>query len=112
MANIKAAKKAIRSSKRKQKHNIFWKNRFKNAARALNDDISEKKEFSIIEERYKLLQKYLDRAVREKVIHKNKASRVKSKYAQKVTALKKAGKEEPKPAGKSKSSDTKISNSK
>lgn len=86
MANLKAAKKAIRSSKRKQKHNIFWKNRFKKATKALKEAIDSKKEKNVVEERYKLLQKYLDKAVKEKVIHKNRASRVKSKYAKRISA--------------------------
>ncbi len=36
------------------------------------------------------LQRILDKAAKEKVIHKNKANRLKSRYARKVSALSKA----------------------
>ncbi|MFC1700314.1 30S ribosomal protein S20 [Patescibacteria group bacterium] len=97
MPNTKAAKKAVRSSKTKQTHNLYWKTKFKGAVRDVKEVIAAKADSKVIEEKLRVLQKTLDRAVREKVIHKNKASRVKSRYAKKAAAQAKPAK--PKKAG-------------
>lgn len=44
----------------------------------------------VSKETLKALQRILDKAAKEKVIHKNKAIRLKSRYARKVSALSKA----------------------
>ena len=82
MANTKSAKKNIRSSARKKKHNDMWEKRYKNVKKSLSESISAKEDFKVISEKFILLQKYLDKAVKEKVIHKNK-----SNYARKISAL-------------------------
>ena len=87
MANTKSAKKNIRSSARKKKHNDMWEKRYKNVKKSLSESISAKEDFKVISEKFILLQKYLDKAVKEKVIHKNKSNRVKSNYARKISAL-------------------------
>lgn len=74
MANTKSAKKAYRNSLKKRLHNLFWKRRISAAKKA--------KPFN--EEAYKNLQSILDKAVNKKVIHKNKAARIKSKLSKLV----------------------------
>ncbi|PIS22685.1 30S ribosomal protein S20 [candidate division WWE3 bacterium CG08_land_8_20_14_0_20_41_10] len=79
MAKIESAKKAHRGSEKKKQHNLFWKKRIKVAQKAF-----------VAEEGQSLvnLQSVLDKAVNNKVIHKNKASRLKSRFAKKL-AIKK-----------------------
>ena len=96
MANTKSAKKAVRSSAKKRSHNIMWKTRFKAAIKAVSKAITGKETDVVILEKFKALQKALDKASKEKVIHKNKADRVKSKYAKRITAHLKGG-DKPKP---------------
>jgi ribosomal protein S20 len=74
VANTKSAKKAARGSLRKREHNAFWKRRIKAAGDILTID------------GFAALQKVLDKAVKEKVIHKNKAARIKARIYKKITA--------------------------
>jgi small subunit ribosomal protein S20 len=87
MANTKSAKKNIRSSARKKKHNDMWEKKYKDAKKSLSKAISAKESLKIISDKFVALQKSLDKAAKEKVIHKNKANRVKSNYARKISAL-------------------------
>jgi len=87
MANTKSAKKNVRSSARKKSHNDMWEGRFKSAKKSLSKAITEKEDEKILKEKYVSLQKSLDKAAKEKTIHKNKANRVKSRYARKIAAL-------------------------
>ena len=87
MANTKSAKKAIRNQKTKQLHNLFWKRRISAAKKNLNTLLKESKpNTDILKENYSTLQKVVDKAAKEKVIHKNKAGRIKSSYISKITA--------------------------
>lgn len=87
MANTQSAKKQIRASQKKRKHNLYWKKRIKEAAKDLKKAfLSKEKDTGILNTKLKALQKSLDKASKEKVIHKNKANRIKSKYAKKITA--------------------------
>ncbi len=43
----------------------------------------------VVKDQMQVLQQVLDKASKEKVIHKNKANRLKSRYARKVSALSK-----------------------
>ena len=87
MPNTKSAKKNIRSSVKKRSHNYMWKKRFKNAVKAITKSIDADESKEVIIEKLKALQKALDKAAKEKVIHKNKANRVKSRYALRISAL-------------------------
>ncbi len=71
MAKIESAKKAHRGSEKKKLHNLFWKKRVKVAQKSLVN-----------------LQSVLDKATNNKVIHKNKASRLKSRLAKKLAIQK------------------------
>ena len=44
----------------------------------------------VAKDQMQVLQRVLDKASKEKVIHKNKANRLKSRYARKISALSKA----------------------
>ena len=48
----------------------------------------EKPASKLVKEEVSLLQKTLDKAAKNKIIHKNKANRLKSKYAKRISALK------------------------
>ncbi len=107
MANTASAKKAVRQSDKKRQHNLFWKKRIKNAVRAVKDLVEAKAAKSQVEAEIKLLQKVLDKAAKEKAIHKNKANRLKSKYAHKVSGLSTEVKAESSSKKESKSKPTK-----
>jgi small subunit ribosomal protein S20 len=88
MPNTNSAKKAVRSSLKKRAHNQFWKNRVKSALKALKKTVVDKVTNSdVVAEQLVALQKSVDKATKEKVIHKNKANRLKSKYARKTAKL-------------------------
>ena len=88
MPNTSSAKKAHRSSLKKRAHNRFWKLRIKSAVKSLKSTISAKiNDTNVIKEQLTVLQKAVDKASKEKVIHKNKANRLKSNYAKKTAEL-------------------------
>jgi len=81
-----SAKKALRQSNRKRAHNLFWKSRIKKVTKELRNLLQTKDaRLDILKEKESLLQKYLDKAAKKNVIHSNKADRLKSRYAQKIT---------------------------
>jgi len=86
MANTKSAKKAVRGSEKKKFHNLSWKKRIKSAVRNLTDLIKDAKGLDDQIKSLSMAQKVLDKAAKEKVIHKNKANRIKSKLALKLKA--------------------------
>jgi small subunit ribosomal protein S20 len=87
VANTQSAKKAIRSSERKRQHNLFWKRRINTATKNIKRLLKEgKADGKLLEENLVVLQKVVDKAAKEKVIHKNKANRLKSRYTKKVSA--------------------------
>lgn len=93
MPNTKSAKKALRSSARKRQHNFLWKKKIKDTTKSLDKALELKKsEAGILNTQLSALQKVLDKASKEKVIHKNKADRIKSRYARKIAAHSKADK--------------------
>ncbi len=88
MPNTKSAKKAVRSSAKKRTHNLLWKHRIKTAVKTVKDSIRGKiSDEQVLKEQMTAVQQALDKAQKEKVIHKNKANRLKSKYAKRITAL-------------------------
>lgn len=76
MAKTKNAKKAHRASISKRQHNLFWKKRIKIAQRPADFNA----------ESLGALQSVVDKAANNKVIHKNKAARIKSRMAKKAAA--------------------------
>jgi len=100
MPNTKSAAKAVRSSKRKNIHNLFWKKRVKDALRNIKKSIDSNEDGEILRNKFIALQKVLDKSAKEKVIHKNRANRLKSIYAEKIAVLSKSG-QKSKPGKKS-----------
>jgi small subunit ribosomal protein S20 len=93
MANTKSAQKAIRQSNKKKIYNLLWKKRVKNVSKTLKQTLETKNpKADILNEEYQALQKVLDKAAKTKAIHKNKASRLKSRYAKKITVQSKTNK--------------------
>lgn len=110
MPNTTSAKKAVRSSQRKREHNQMWTNRIKSIVKSIKRTLSGKDADSVVvTEQLSVLQKTLDKATKENVIHKNKANRLKSNYAQKVSSFvaKPVVKDTPAKAVKSKAKSTK-----
>jgi small subunit ribosomal protein S20 len=82
----KAAKEALRHSKRRHTINLKVREELKNIIKKFRELIAEKK----TDEAKKLINtcyKLLDRAVKKKVIKKNAASRKKSRLAQALKKL-------------------------
>ncbi len=103
MPNTRQGAKAVRQSKKKQEHNLFWKRRVKAVMKSLNKDLeTTDKNADILLKGQSALQKIVDKAAKEKAIHKNKANRLKAKYANKIAVH--LQKEDPttKPSGSSK----------
>lgn len=78
MPIIKSAKKKIRSDKRKQARNRQFKSTVKTAVKVARKDLTPAN--------LKAAQKLLDKAVSARLIHKNKAARLKSRMAKRAKA--------------------------
>ncbi len=86
MPNIKSAAKAMRQSERRRKFNIRTKDKFKAAIKEVKLNITANAK----DEAAKTLAKAmstLDKAVKKGVIHKNTASRRKSRLAKAINKL-------------------------
>lgn len=82
MPNLKHAKKALRNQDRKAGTNKAWKVRLKNASESLNEAIkTDSKNINVSFANY---QKTLDKALKNKIMHKNKANRLKSTLYKKI----------------------------
>ncbi|MBU1110005.1 30S ribosomal protein S20 [Patescibacteria group bacterium] len=83
MPQIKSAAKALRSSQRKQVYNLRTKRKFKQAVKAVREAAKakdKKKAQEILPQAYR----ELDIAAKKHIIHRNKASRLKSRLAKSV----------------------------
>jgi small subunit ribosomal protein S20 len=83
MANHQSAKKRIRQSENKRLHNRYYAKTMRNAVRALRGT-ADKKE---AEEKLPSIYAMLDKLAKRNVIHKNKASNLKSKLTKHVSKL-------------------------
>ena len=61
----------------------------KDAVKDLKKSLDSKDKVEVLSGKLMALQKILDKSSKEKVIHKNKANRLKSTYARKISALSK-----------------------
>jgi small subunit ribosomal protein S20 len=83
MANHKATKKDVRQSRKRNERNRYYGKTTRNAIRdlkALTDKAAAQKDLSEV-------VAMIDKLAKRNVIHKNKASNLKSKLAKKVNAL-------------------------
>jgi small subunit ribosomal protein S20 len=91
-----SAKKAVRQTKRKKEHNQLWKRRIRVVTKQLKELLAGSgQDAGILKEQASALQKILDKAAKEKVIHKNKADRLKARFARKI-AVHEQNKQQPK----------------
>ena len=83
MANHKSSKKRIRSSERKRIENRYYAKTMRNALR----DFRALEEKTVAVERLPKMISIVDKLAKRSVIHKNKASNLKSKLMRKVNAM-------------------------
>jgi len=87
MPNTKSAAKAMRQSLRRRTHNLKVKDSFKTAVKQVKKLIAAGKK-SEAEQALKQAASALDKAAKTHVIHKNNASRKKSRLAKALAKLK------------------------
>ncbi len=83
MANHKSSVKRIRQEKKRTLHNRYYAKTMRNAVRKLRT-ITDKEEALKL---YPSVQKMLDKLAKTNIIHKNKASNLKSKLACHISKL-------------------------
>ncbi len=83
MANHKSSVKRIRQDKKRTLHNRYYAKTMRNAVRKLRA-ITDKEEALKL---YPSVQKMLDKLAKTNIIHKNKASNLKSKLACHISNL-------------------------
>lgn len=83
MANHKSSVKRIRQEKKRSLHNRYYAKTMRNAVRKLRA-ITDKEEALKL---YPSVQKMLDKLAKTNIIHKNKASNLKSKLACHISKL-------------------------
>ena len=83
MANHKSSVKRIRQEKKRTLHNRYYAKTMRNAVRKLRA-IPDKEEALKL---YPSVQKMLDKLAKTNIIHKNKASNLKSKLACHISKL-------------------------
>ena len=79
MANLPASKKMIRVNARRRKNNKIWRQKVKNIVKSLRTKIDEGQD--ITKDEITELFKTVDKAAKKRVIHPNKANRLKSKIS-------------------------------
>lgn len=86
MPNTKSAIKALRASRRKRAYNLVTIGKYKDAVKAVRKALASKKK----DEALKLLSaafKQLDKAAKKRVIHQNKAARLKSRLSAAIAKI-------------------------
>ena len=83
MANHKSSKKRIRQTMTRTLHNRYYAKTMRNAVRKLRA-VTDKEEAMKM---YPMVQKMLDKLAKTNIIHKNKASNLKSKLALHINKL-------------------------
>lgn len=87
MPQLKAAKKALRSSIRRRRVNDRWRRKVRQSLKAVRDAIEAKDTKTATASLLKA-QSALDKAARHSIIHKNKAARLKSRLTKAVSQTK------------------------
>lgn len=83
MANHLSAIKRIRQNEKRRLHNRYYAKTMRNTLRDFRN-ITVRKD---AEEKYPKMVSLIDKLVKKKIIHKNKAANLKSKLAKQVSAL-------------------------
>ncbi len=83
MPNIKSAKKRILVSARRKEENTLLNSSLKTAVKKTEKAISENNKEKAQEE-FKIASRRIDKAVNKKLVHKNKAARLKSRLSKAI----------------------------
>jgi len=83
MANHKSSVKRIRQEKKRTLHNRYYAKTMRNAVRKLRAMTDKEEALKL----YPSVQKMLDKLAKTNIIHKNKASNLKSKLACHISKL-------------------------
>ncbi len=83
MANHKSALKRIRQTKVRTLHNKYYAKTMRNAVRKLRGTTDKDEAVKL----YPAVQKMLDKLAKNNIIHKNKASNLKSSLSQHINKL-------------------------
>ena len=83
MANHKSAIKRIRQNKKRALHNKYYAKTMRNAVRKLRAMTNKEEAVKL----YPAVQKMLDKLAKTNIIHKNKASNLKSSLALHINQL-------------------------
>ena len=83
MANHKSSLKRIRQDKKKALHNKYYAKTMRNAVRKLRALTSKDEAVAL----YPKVQKMLDKLAKTNIIHKNKASNLKSSLANQINKM-------------------------
>ncbi|MCF8388458.1 MAG: 30S ribosomal protein S20 [Bacteroidales bacterium] len=83
MANHKSALKRIRQNNKRRLHNRYYARTMRNALKSFRS-LTDKKE---AEEKLSQVVSFIDRLAKKNVIHKNKASNLKSKLMKQANSL-------------------------
>jgi small subunit ribosomal protein S20 len=83
MANHKSALKRIRSNETKRIHNRYYAKTMRNALKAFRD-LTDK---AIVAEKLPVMVSLIDKVAQKSIIHKNKASNLKSKLMRKFNLM-------------------------
>lgn len=86
MANLKSAKKRIRSNERKRLRNVRVKSNIKTEIKKVEQAISEGN-LEVAKTQFSEMASILDSAATKGIIKKNTASRKKSRIAKRINAL-------------------------
>ncbi len=88
MPNTSSSKKAMRQSRRRQVINLRTKSKYKSAVKATRENITSG-DATAAAESLKKAMSALDKAVKKDVLHKNTASRRKSRLSKAISKLNK-----------------------
>ncbi|MFB6307304.1 MAG: 30S ribosomal protein S20 [Flavobacteriales bacterium] len=83
MANIQSAQKRVRKSRKRKVHNKYYHKTARNAIKRFKN-LTDKKE---AQKKYPELARMVDKLVKRKVIHKNKAANIKSSLSKHINEL-------------------------
>ena len=89
MANRRQSIKKIRVDKRRREHNVRVLSELKTVLRKTVKLLVEKNPTELTQQSKALFSK-LDKAVKKNLLHKNRASRIKSRFQRKINSLKAA----------------------
>ena len=87
MANTKSAEKAALQAEKRRTRNIVLRSRMRTAVRKVGESLAAGKKDEATA-RYKLAASAVDSLVNKNIIHRNKASRHKSRLAARLKAIK------------------------